>query len=107
MKADKVELHLYNAVSDRWLVVVLGLVSSWSQVQSGIVKKLYVLVDTIFALTLLLNSSTCFLMYIRNASLHQRPCSIMVYVLTSFRSIAMSMPDQIKCRPILSAVKPR
>ncbi len=54
----------------------------------------------------MLNSRTCFLMYLKNASLDQRPSSIIVNTGTPARYIAIAAPLLAECNPIWSGVKP-
>jgi len=61
----------------------------------------------IFWLTPALNSCTCFLMYLKKASLDQRPRSIIVKTGTPPRYIAMAAPLRAECRPTVSGSKPR
>ena len=52
--------------------------------------------DNILFATFWLNSMTCFLMYLRKASLDQRPISMIMKTGHSPRYIAMAAPDLIE-----------
>ncbi len=80
----------------------LALGSSWEE--DGTVKKCSWVI--IFWLIPVLNSLTCFLIYLRNASLDQRPNNIIVNTGMPARYIAMAAPLHAEWRPIWFAVNP-
>jgi len=55
----------------------------------------------------LLNSLTCFLMYLKKASLDQRPSNMMVNTGTWAKYIAMAAPLLAEWRPISFAENPK
>ena len=100
MKDEVAEEPFLEDVRECGLLCVWGSVSLLSRELSGMVKSWYDSSDIIASLTPLLNSLTCFLMYLRKASLHHRPYSMMVYVGTVLgyfaRYIAMAASDRIE-----------
>ena len=85
------------------LLCVLGSSLLLSCESSGMVKNWYDSSEIIASLTPLLNYLTCFRMYRRKASLHQRPYDIIVYIGIVLgclaRYIAMAAPDIIERQP--------
>jgi hypothetical protein len=71
----------------------------------GTVKKFSFWI--IFVLISVLNSFTCFLIYLRKASLDQRPNIMIIITGTPLRYIAMAAPLRAEWSPICFAVNPR